>query len=183
MNNKLKDLLILFTAFFKIGALTFGGGYSMIPMLKREVVEKQNFITEDELLDFYAMGQVTPGAIAVNTAVLVGNKKLGIIGAIFSTLGVVTPSFFIIMLFSNFINTFSDNEIIQSAFNGIKIVVCALVFKSLVDIMKKSIKDKLDILILLLAFLSTFLISPSYIVLLCGVCGFFSQKVLEKGEK
>jgi len=183
MNRKLKDLLILFTSFLKIGALTFGGGYSMIPMLKKEVVEKYNWIREDELLDFYAMGQITPGAIAVNTAVLVGNKKLGLIGGVFSTLGVVTPSFFIILIVSNFVNAFSDNNVIQSAFSGIKIVVCALVLKSLLDIVKKSIKDKIDIFLILFASVCTFLVSPVYIVLLCGICGYFSKNIDLKGDE
>ncbi|MFI3209529.1 MAG: chromate transporter [Peptostreptococcaceae bacterium] len=175
----LKELFTLFWSFFRIGGLTFGGGYSMIPMLKKEVVEKYNWISEDELLDYYAIGQATPGAIAINTAVFVGNRKMGILGGIFATLGVVTPSFIIIMSIASIINEFSGLIVVQNAFSGIRIVVSALILKSLLDIMKKSINDKFGVGLFIFSFLISFIVSPVYLVLTCGLVGFLYYRKKE----
>ena len=122
----MKELINLFWAFCKIGGLTFGGGYAMLPMLQKEVVENNKWATEKELLDYYAVGQATPGIIAVNTATFVGYKQKGIIGAAIATWGVVFPSLVIIMTIAGFIDNFSDLNIVEHAFSGIRIAVCVL---------------------------------------------------------
>ena len=117
----MKELMNLFWSFCRIGGLTFGGGYAMLPMLQKEVVETHKWATEQELLDYYAVGQATPGVIAVNTATFIGYKEKGILGAIFATSGVVFPSLAIIMSIAGFIDSFSDLNIVQHAFSGIRV--------------------------------------------------------------
>lgn len=136
----MKKLLALFTAFFKVGILTFGGGYAMLPMLQREVVERNGWITEEEILDCYAIGQCTPGVIAVNTATFVGFRQAGIGGAVAATLGVIMPSLLIITVLSGIIRRFSHFEVIRHAFAGIRVAVCVLVGQAVVRLWKKGVK-------------------------------------------
>ncbi|MFR8165798.1 MAG: chromate transporter [Enterocloster sp.] len=131
--NKLLDL---FLTFARIGGLTFGGGYAMLPMLQKEVVEKRGWASEEELMDYYAIGQCTPGIIAVNTATFVGQKTAGIAGGIIATLGVVFPSPIIITIIAAFIQNFSDLAIVQNAFAGIRVCVCVPIFNAVVKLWK-----------------------------------------------
>ena len=112
----MKELLDMFFTFARIGGLTFGGGYAMLPMLQKEVVEHRGWATEDELMDYYAVGQCTPGVIAVNTATFIGYKQRGVIGAIFATLGVVFPSLVIIITIAAFVSNFADLPAVKNAF-------------------------------------------------------------------
>ena len=112
----MKELFNLFFAFAKVGVLTFGGGYAMLPILQREIVEKNNWASDEELMDYYAIGQCTPGVIAVNTATFIGQKNKGIMGGIMATLGVVTPSLIIITAIAAFISNFADLAIVKNAF-------------------------------------------------------------------
>lgn len=137
----MKMLWQLYWAFLRIGGLTFGGGLTMLPMLKYELVEKKQWISEDELLDCYAIGQCTPGIIAVNTATFVGYKKKGIAGGIFSTLGMVTPSLIIITLVAACLENFMDNIWLQHALMGVRGVVCALMLNTVINLAKKSLVD------------------------------------------
>ena len=121
----MKEFVNLFMAFFRIGAFTFGGGYAMLPMLQKEVVEKYHWATEDEIMDYFAIGQCTPGIIAVNTATFVGYKTRGIIGGIIATLSIITPSLIIITLIAAFLQNFADLAIVKYAFNGIRACVCS----------------------------------------------------------
>ena len=123
----MRELWELFWTFAKIGVVTFGGGLSMLPVLQREIVEKRAWASEDELLDYYAIGQCTPGVIAVNTATFVGNKRKGISGGIVATLGLVFPSLIIITLIAAFLRNISELEAVQNAFAGIRACVCVLV--------------------------------------------------------
>lgn len=170
------ELLKLFWAFFKIGGLTFGGGYSMIPMLKKEFVEKNNWITEEELIDSYAISQVIPGVISVNIALIIGNKKRGILGGIFSMLGVLMPSFVIIILISSFIEKISEIEITKYVFSGIKIAILAMVLKSIQEIFKKSVYDKFSFGIFFTTFILGIIISPTYTIILCFLFIFIKNK-------
>lgn len=156
----------LFLSFAKIGAFTFGGGYAMLPMLQKEVVDKHHWTTETELLDYYAVGQCTPGVIAVNTATFIGYKERGVLGGIITTAGVVAPSFLIILIVAAFINNFADNPYVIHALAGIKVAVAALVLNAVVSLWKKGIKDILGICIFILTLgLSLFLpISPIWVV-------------------
>ena len=109
----------LFGTFAKVGVMTFGGGYAMLPILQREIVEDRHWATEEELMDYYAVGQCTPGIIAVNTATFIGQKKAGIAGGIMATLGVVFPSIVIIFLIASVLTHFADAPVVRHAFAGI----------------------------------------------------------------
>ena len=137
----MKILLELFLAFARIGALTFGGGLAMLPMLKYELCEKRDWVTEDEIMDYYAIGQCTPGIIAVNTATFVGYKKKGVTGGIIATIGMVTPSIIIILLVATVLNVFMGNEILSHALSGIRAAACALIASTVVTLAKKGITD------------------------------------------
>ena len=143
----------LYWAFLRIGGLTFGGGLTMLPMLKYELVEKKDWITEDELLDCYAIGQCTPGIIAVNTATYVGYKKAGIMGGIFSTLGMVTPSLVIITLVAGCLEQFMDNIWLQHALMGVRGIVCALMLNTVLNLAKKSLTGLFSYVICIVVFL------------------------------
>ena len=135
-------LLDLFWTFAKVGVMTFGGGYAMLPILQREVVEKKGWATEDELADYFAIGQCTPGIIAVNTATFVGQKNGGIPGGILATLGVVFPSLVIITLLASVIQTFAELAVVKHAFAGIRICVCVLIFNAVLKLGRKAVVDK-----------------------------------------
>ena len=126
----MRELIDMFLTFARIGGLTFGGGYAMLPMLQKEVVEKKHWATEDELMDYYAVGQCTPGVIAVNTATFVGYRRRGIAGGIFATAGVVAPSLVIITLIAAFIRNFAELAAVKNAFAGLRVCVCVLIFNA-----------------------------------------------------
>lgn len=174
----MKDLFKLYAAFFRIGGLTFGGGLTMLPMLKYELSEKNNWVTEEELLDYYAIGQCTPGIIAVNVSTFVGYKKKGIPGAIFSTLGMISPSLIIVSILALFLEQFMSNEMVAHAIGGITIVVCALMLNTVVTMAKKSLLNGLCWGLALAAFiLAVFTpISTVLLVLLAGIFGIVAYK-------
>lgn len=168
--NKYLDL---FFTFARIGGLTFGGGYAMLPILQKEVVEKRGWATEEELMDYYAIGQCTPGIIAVNTATFVGQNTAGILGGIIATLGVVFPSLIIISLIAAFLQNFADLAIVQNAFAGIRVCVCVLVFNAVMKLWKKSVIDKKTLVIFLIVMIGNFVfdLSPTIFVIFAGVSG------------
>ena len=172
----------LFWSFCRIGGLTFGGGYAMLPMLQKEVVENHKWATEEELLDYYAVGQATPGIIAVNTATFVGYKEKGVLGAAFATFGVVFPSLVIIMAIAGFIDNFSDLEVVQYAFSGIRIAVGVLILNALIKLVKGSVKDILGIILFIATFVaSSFLnISVVYIIIVAALIGIISNFIKSK---
>ena len=176
----MKLYIELFWAFFQIGALTFGGGLAMLPMIQKEIVEKHHWASEDEILDYYAIGQLTPGIIAVNTATFVGHKTKGILGGIFATLGVVCPSVIIITLIAAFLKNFMDYEIVQHAFSGIRVAVCVLIGIAIYKLAKKNVKSKIDLCIAIAVFvIVTFTnISSVYVIVAAVVLG-----LLVKGGK
>lgn len=168
-----KRLWELFYTFAKVGVMTFGGGYAMLPILQREVVENKGWATEEELADWFAIGQCTPGVIAVNTATFAGRKVLGNIGGVVATLGVVFPSLIIISLLAGVITTFAEVAWVKNAFAGIRVCVCVLILNAVVKLWKKSVVDWKTFLIFLLVFAgSVFLnISPVLYVLAAAVAG------------
>ena len=174
----MKELWKMFWAFARIGGLTFGGGYAMLPMLQKEVVEKHGWATEEELMDYYAIGQCTPGVIAVNTATFVGQKARGLAGAIFATLGVVFPSVVIITLIAAFLSNFAHLAVVQNAFAGVRVCVCVLIFNAVIKLWKKSVVDKAALVIFLAVFLGSCLLelSPVIWVLLAGGAGLLIKK-------
>ena len=181
----MKELVELFLAFARIGGLTFGGGYAMLPMLQREVVENKKWATEAELMDYYAVGQCIPGVIAVNTAVFVGNKVKGLLGAIAASLGVVAPSLAIIIAIAAFIQSFSELEIVQNAFAGIRVAVCVLIFTAIVKLFKKAIVDKFTFILFAIVFVLTVFvdISPIIFVILAAIAGIIVKCIKEGKAK
>lgn len=175
-------LLQLYGAFFRIGILTFGGGYAMLPMLTRECVERYGWSTEDELLDYYAIGQCTPGVIAVNTATFIGSKIGGFWGALSATLGVISPSYIIISAIACFLQQFESLSAVQHAFGGIRVAVCALVLNAFWGIAKKGIVDKLTFALLVGAFVLMYFVglSPIPIVLLAAAAGILAKRAVAK---
>ena len=139
--SKLGIIARLFLVFAEIGAVTFGGGYAMLPILQREVVEKRGWATEEELMDYYAIGQCTPGIIAINVATFIGYKQAGVLGGLFATFGVVSPSIVIITIISLFLETFAELAIVRHAFSGIRAAVTVLILDSVLKLGKKSVKD------------------------------------------
>lgn len=177
----MKELISLYWAFFRIGGLTFGGGLTMLPMLKYELVEKNGWVTEEELIDCYAIGQCTPGIIAVNTATFVGYKKRGVIGGIISTLGMISPSIVIITLIALCLEQFMDNVWLQHALMGVRGVVCALMLNTVVTLAKKSLVSPVCYVICIAAFLvSMFTEVPLIVIVL--VSGAFGI-ILETRKK
>lgn len=171
MNKSQNLLLELYTSFFKIGILTFGGGLAMLPMLKRELVDHRNWITEEEILDMYAIGQCTPGIIAVNTATFVGYKKKGLIGGIVATLGMISPSVVIICLIASVLRKFIDLPVVLHAFAGIRVAVCAMMLQTVITMCKKGIKDKLGVFLFLAGFLiASFTPVPLAIIVIASAC-------------
>ena len=138
----MKELVEMFLVFAKIGVMTFGGGYAMLPILQRELVEKRDWVTEEELMDYFAIGQCTPGSIAVNTATFIGQKRRGNIGGIAATLGVVFPSLVIISILAGFIAGFAHIPWVQNAFAGIQVCVCVLIINGTMKLLKKAVIDK-----------------------------------------
>ena len=175
-------LLDLYITFAKIGLFTFGGGYAMLPLLEREVVDKKKWASHEEILDYYAIGQSTPGIIAVNTATFCGYAKAGDIGGIFASLGLISPSIIIILLIANFLDNFSHLAIIQHAFAGIRVGVSALVFYSVLNMVKKNANTPLKFVIFIITFIAiAFLsISPVIVVISVGVFGILLNKGGEK---
>ena len=173
----MKELLQLFVSFCKIGALTFGGGYAMLPMLTRELAENRGWVTNEELLDYYAIGQCTPGIIAVNTATFVGYKRKGVLGGIFATLGIAFPSLVIITLIAGLLQNYAHIEFVRHAFNGIRVAVVALILSAVVKLWKTGVKNALGVILFLLAFISVVVLnlSPIWIVIVAVVAGLTSM--------
>ena len=171
--------LDLFLTFAKVGVMTFGGGYAMLPILQREVVEKKGWATEEELMDYFAIGQCTPGIIAVNTATFIGQKNKGVLGGIFATLGVVFPSLVILSLLAGVIEAFSHIQWVQHAFGGIRICVCVLILNAVVKLFKKAVVDKWTLGIFAVVALCGFFldISPIIFVVAAGLAGVLLKNV------
>ena len=178
-------------AFLRIGGLTFGGGYAMLPMLQKEVVEKHKWATEEELMDYYAIGQCTPGVIAINTATFVGFNEAGILGALAGTFGVITPSLIIITVIALFIRNFATYPVVQHALSGITVAVFALVLNAVLKLAKKSIINAGAVLILVVVFIVDMFteIHSAWLIVGAGIFGALFSAVkmlntpLKKPEK
>ena len=177
-------LLSLFLSFAKVGVMTFGGGYAMIPILEREIVENRKWASSEELMDYYAVGQCTPGVIAVNTATFIGYKVAGPAGGVAATLGVVFPSVVIICLIAGILTNFADITAVKSAFTAIRVCVCVLIFNAVVKLWKGAVKDKAGLVLFLIVFvLSLFFdISPVIFVLFCALAGLVLTRTGVRGK-
>ena len=180
----MKQLFELFLAFARVGVMTFGGGYAMIPILEREIVDRHGWASDEELMDYYAVGQCTPGVIAVNTATFIGYKVAGTIGGIMATLGVVFPSVVIITVIAGILTSFADVPAVKSAFAGIRVCVCVLIFNAVLKLWKKAVVDKASLILFLGVFLLSvfFDISPIVFVVFCAVAGIMLTRMGVKGK-
>ena len=178
----LRNLWELYRAFAIVGVTTFGGGYAMLPILQREIVDHRGWATDEELVDYYAIGQCTPGVIAVNTSTFIGYKRGGIPGAIAAGLGMVSPSILIITIVSLFLNNIAGYAVVQHALAGIRAAVCVLIFSSVLKLARTSIKDSFGVILFLIVLaVSMFLdLSPVWIVLAAGFLGFLFQPMMER---
>ena len=176
--------LQLYWTFLRIGLFTIGGGYAMLPMLRKEVVEKYKWATDEEMLDYFAIGQSTPGIIAINTSTFIGFKKAGVFGGICATLGMVTPSWIIIISIAKFFDAFADNAYVSSAFTGIRVIVVVLILNAVIKMGKKSIKSWIQLLIAIGAFalIAFTALSPIYVVVISGILGIIINTIKEAKE-
>lgn len=181
----MKELLDLFLLFAKIGATTFGGGYAMLPIIEREIVDKRNWATIEELMDYYAIGQCTPGIIAINTATFIGEKRRGIVGGIVATLGFVAPALIVITVIAAVLQNFAEYAAVQNAFAGIRVCVCILILNAVGRLWKKSVVDKKTLAIFLVVFaLSVFTnTSPVILVVASAAAGILLQRFSLKKRK
>lgn len=180
----MKELINMFWAFFRIGGLTFGGGYAMLPMLQKEAVENYGWCTQEELMDYYTVGQCVPGIIATNTATFIGYNKRGVVGALACIAGVITPSIVIIMCIAAFISSFTNNPIMAHAFAGIRVAVTVLVGHAVYKMAKKALIDKVTIAIFTAALLTALFtdISSILIIIAAGICG-VAVNTIKEGRK
>ncbi len=172
----------LFVSFMKIGGFTFGGGYAMLPMIEREIVSHRGWATSEEILDYFAVAQCTPGVIAVNTATFVGKKQKGILGGIIATLGVVFIPVIIITILAAFLKSVVHFEIVKNALWGISIAVCATITASFYKMAKKAINDMVGIIIFLIALLIGIFsnISPIIVVIVAALIGIIVKNISKK---
>lgn len=169
----MKKLFELYWTFVKIGSVAFGGGYALLPILQREFVINRSWATDEELMDYFAIGQCTPGIISINVATFIGNKQKGVLGALIATLGFVTAPISLILLIASFLTNFANLEIVNNAFAGIRVAVCVLIISAIERLWKKSIINNVAFVLFLLIFILTVFtnISPALFVIVAGVIG------------
>ena len=177
-------LLTLFISFAKVGVMTFGGGYAMLPILEREIVDRQGWASSEELMDYYAVGQCTPGVIAINTATFVGYKVAGDLGGFVASLGMVFPSVVIISLIAGILTNFADIPAVKSAFAAVRVCVCVLIFNTVLKLWKSAVKDRAAMVLFLIVFLLSlfFDISPVLFVVFCAAAGILLTKWGVRGK-
>lgn len=161
--------LDLFVTFFKIGLFTFGGGYAMLPMLEAEVVNKKHWASYEELMDYFAVGQCTPGVIAVNTATFIGYNKRKVPGALVATAGVICPSIVIILIIASLLTTFAQEPIVQHALSGIRVAVCVLILQAVIKLFKAGVKNIWGVVIFALALVCSYLsLVPTVVIVIAA---------------
>lgn len=181
----MKRLWQIFTTFFRVGGLTFGGGYSMLPLIQKEVIEKRGWATDEEVMDDYAIAQVLPGIIAVNTAILLGYRVKGRVGGVVAALGVTAPSLLVIMVIAAFLQNIMEYELVQKAFWGIRVVVSALILQAIISLWKAAMKDIFSYVIYGVALvLVIFTDVPTILVILAAVvAGALRGVARRRGDK
>ena len=174
----MNELIDLYTTFVRIGCVTFGGGYAMLPILERELVDKRHWTTMDDLRDYFSIGQCTPGIIALNVSTFIGEKKKGVPGALCATTGFLTGPIIIILIIASFLTNFADLPIVQHAFAGIRVCVCVLIVQAVLRLWKTSVVDPFSLFLYLLIFVcnafSKYLpvkIPAAMLVIIAGVTG------------
>lgn len=180
----MRDYLEIFAASFRVGLMTFGGGYAMLPILQREVVENRKWVTEAEVLDYYAIGQCLPGIIMVNTMIFIGQKKKGKLGGISAALGTVAPALIIITVIAALLSNFAEVPAVKHAFAGIRVCVCVLIFNAVIKLWKSSVIDwKCFAIFAVVALASLFTdITPVLFVVASAVIGIAVKCLEVKGK-
>ncbi|MTI59469.1 MAG: chromate transporter [Firmicutes bacterium] len=179
----MKGIWRIFLIFCRIGGFTFGGGYAMLPIIQKEIAEERKWASEEEIIDYYAIGQCTPGIIAINTATMIGYRQKGVLGALAATAGMVFPSLLIITIIAAFFQRFQEYQLVQNAFEGIQIAVIALILDIVLKMWKRSVKDYFGILVFVLGFLmlAFFRLSPVVVILSSALGGIIVQIKRNKG--
>ena len=178
----MREIIELYLAFLKIGAVNFGGGYAMLPLLERELVSKRGWTTLDDLMDYFAIGQCTPGVIALNVSTFIGQKRKGVSGAVAAMMGFLTGPIVIILIIAAFLQNFAELEVVQHAFAGIRVCVCVLILQAVLRLWKTSVVDiftfVLYIIIFALSVFSGYLpvkLPAAVLVILAGVTGLIAS--------
>jgi len=176
--NQLKEYTRLLLTFLKLGCITFGGGYAMIPVVERELIKKNGWITMEEVMDYYTIAQITPGIIAVNLSTFIGFKRKGILGGTIATIGFVLPGIALIILAAFFIRNIEEYPVVVHAFTGIRIAVGALILDTVIKMVRGIFKNPVAVIIYIAAFALSFVwsVSPMIIVLGAGLVGFFAYR-------
>ena len=188
----MKEYLDIFFTFFRMGCMTFGGGYAMIPIVERELIKKKGWIPIEEVMDYYTVGQIIPGIIAVNLSTFVGYKRKGTLGGILAPIGFILPGVTIILALAIFISNFADIPVVQHAFAGIRIAVGALILDTVIKLAKGALKDAKAIVIFIIVFslsvipaglvpIPAFLKSPVFLVPVSGLAGYIIYRLKKPG--
>lgn len=180
----MKELISMYLLFFRMGAVTFGGGYAMLPILRREIVQNRKWMDEETIMDFYALSQGLPGIIAVNVSVFIGCRRRRVPGAIAAALGVVSPCIIIITIIAACLSNFQDNVYVQHALAGISVCVAALILDAVLGMWKKGVKDVFGVVLCFAMMgLSVFTsISPILLVIVCALLGIGVKQIEEKSK-
>ena len=186
----MNELLELYLAFLRIGAVNFGGGYAMLPLLERDLNEKRHWVTTEELMDYFAIGQCTPGIIALNVSTFIGYKRKGVAGALAATIGFLSIPIVIILVISAFLTNFADLPVVKNAFAGIRVCVCVLIFQAVLRLWKKAIPDRTTLILYLVIFLITVFsgvlpvrVPAAVLVIFAGIFGVVWNVVKEGGKQ
>ena len=164
----MRELWEIYLSFFKMSSVTFGGGYAMLPILQREIVEKKNWMTHERIIDYYAVSQGLPGIIAVNVAIFIGRERKGALGGIAGAMGIVSPCLLIITFIAAFLNNFQDSQIVKSAFAGIAVCVAALILNVVIGLWKKAVVNTLGLMIFAVVFFGMILTNLTPIAFVLG---------------
>lgn len=183
--DKNSKILALFLTFLRIGAFTFGGGYAMIPLIQKEIVENKKWLTDEDILEIIAISESTPGPIAINSATFVGKRVAGFFGAFFATLGVILPSFLIIFTISLVLGEFKDIKAVQYAFQGIRAGVLALIIKALWSMYKQSPKNAVAYIVMASAFIITSFLNVNVLLVIigCALFGLITSIITSRRDK
>lgn len=175
----MKELWTLYYSFLKIGAFMFGGGYSMLPLLNRELVDRRGWTNEEELLDYFTIAQCTPGVIAINTATFIGHKRRGLLGGAVATLGVITAPVLVVLVIAAVLMQFWSQPLVQAAFRGVRVATAALIAAAVVRLVKSGVKGWLGIVLCVLAFIGVAVFggSPVLVIVCAAVAGFIAGRL------
>ncbi|HAS74235.1 MAG TPA: chromate transporter [Clostridiales bacterium UBA8960] len=181
----MRELIEIFWIFFKMSAVTFGGGYAMLPILQREIVDKRAWMTHERIIDYYAVSQGLPGIIAVNVSIFIGKERKGILGGVAGALGIVGPCLVIITIIAAMLSNFHTLPIVRNAFAGVAVCVAALILDAVTTLWKKAVIDKLGLMIFAVVFIgmAVFSLSPIILILSSAILGIVIKKTRKEKSR